>query len=345
MKEKRTYSLTAKERKARRAGQVKSRKEEETVKPSVDYTEVRAAQEGAMIASQKHSRSTALIVGAVVAVAIILILAAILVPVISYLINPYRNYKNVVARFNLSNGMVLEFAIDEDKYDIAATNFIFLANSGYFDNTVLFDAQNGYIRFGGYEEQPRLASSTTDYENTRHHAQNKTYCENFSALPTDRFRDGNVSYKFGYKLYADKEGETESIRHQFGTLTYLYSDTSTEFQMAYSDMPVDNIDRRESGGGTSTKELKSTMVGYALDGPDGATVNNLIEISKLAVERSNVTYGYMWKPPTPNIYISSVKVYNLDSAKWRDFSFIDYMMSNGSSGSRRMNYYTGLITN
>ncbi len=344
MKEKRTYSLTAKERKARRAAAQNNARKGEEAKIPTDYSSVRAEQEGAMIASQKQSKSTAIIVGAVIAVAIILILAAILVPVISFLVNPYRNYKNVIARFNLSNGMVLEFVIDEEKYDIAATNFIFLANNGYFDNTVFFDAQNGYIRFGGYEDQPRLASSSSDYENTRHHAQNKTYCSDFSALPTERFRNGDVSYKFGYKLNADKDGEIDSIIHQIGVLTYLYNDTSTEFQMSYSDMPVDTVDRRDSGGGTSTSTLKPTMVGYALDGPDGATVNNLLEIAKLAVDRSNVTYGYMWKPPAPTIYISSVKVYNLDSAKWRDFNFIDYMMSNGADGKRRVNYYTGLIT-
>ena len=129
-----------------------------------------------------------------------------------------------------------------------------------------------------------------------------------------------------------------------GSLTFLYNDTSTEFQMTYDDMAVDTMDRRESGGGTSTSTLKPTMVGYALDGPDGATVKNLIEISKKAAATSTVTYGYMWKPPTPTIYINSVKVYNLDSSKWRDFNFIDYMMGTTPSGSRRTQYYTGLLT-
>ena len=344
MKEKRTYSLTAKERKARRAQQMRQPQKEELTEPAVSYAEARAAQEGAMIASQKRSKGTTAIVGAVIAVAIILVLSAILIPVIAFLVNPYRSYKNVVARFSLSNGMVLEFVIEEEKYDIAATNFIFLATNGYFDNTVFFDAQNGYLRFGGYEEQPRLASSSSDYENTRHHAENKAYCANFSALPTSRFRNGDVSYKFKYKLNADKGGEVDSLVHQIGALTFLYSDTSTEFQMTYSDMPIDTVDRRESGN-TYTSTLKPTMVGYALDGPDGKTVNNLIEISKLAAETSTVTYGLMWKPPTPTIYIRSVKVYNLDTSKWRDFSFIDYIMGNTSSGSRRAQYYTGLITN
>lgn len=316
----------------------------EETERNVDYAEARVAQENAMIASQKRSKGTTIAIGAIVVVAILLVLSAILIPVISLLINPYRGYKNVVARFNLSNGMKLEFVIDEEKYDIAATNFIFLATTGYFDNTVFFDAQNGYLRFGGYEEQPRLATSATDYENTRHHAQNKEYCAAFSALPTNRFRNGDVSYKFGYKLNSDKGGEVDSLIHQMGSLTFLYNDTSTEFQMTYDDMAVDTMDRRESGGGTSTSTLKPTMVGYALDGPDGATVKNLIEISKKAAATSTVTYGYMWKPPTPTIYINSVKVYNLDSSKWRDFNFIDYMMGTTPSGSRRTQYYTGLLT-
>lgn len=292
-----------------------------------------------MLASRKQSQRFSIVVAAVCCIAIVLVLAALLVPVIAYLVNPYRGYKNVIARFKLSNGMVLEYVIEEDKYDIAATNFIFLAKNGYFDNTVFFDAQNGWLRFGGYEDQPSYAANSSgDYSRTKHHAQNEKYCSGFKALPNDRF-DKSLD-KFGYNLYSDANGETTALLEQIGVLTYLYSDTSTEFQFAYTAQANNLITRLGSDGKKSTGTLLPTMVGYALD---DKTVDNLIALAETAAENTSISYGYLWTPPSPTVRIDSVKVYNLDSEKWRNFDFVEYMNSEDNSGRRRLRGWTGQV--
>lgn len=304
-----------------------------------------------MAASQKRSKQTAVIVGAVVAVAIVLIIVALIAPVIMYLINPYRDYKHVIARFELSNEMVLEYVIEEDEYDIAATNFIFLAKNGYFDNTVLFDAgdplQNtdGWVRFGGYEKQPSVwEGGSSNYNSTKHHAQNKTYCKNFKAISNKWFPD-NVCNKFGYDLNADKNGQSADRLDDIGVLAYLYDKTSTEFQMSYKEKPSNDATQIVSGtSGTTYQpyELKSTMVGYALN---NKTIENLKKIAATAktTEQSTTTSGIIWCPPDPTIYIRTVKIYNLDGKKWDNFDFISYMTNPRSDGTTRYSGWTGKI--
>lgn len=331
MKQKRNYSLTAKERKEKRRAEARKSSEK-----SVSAAASRESAELAMLESQKRSRRSAIIVGASLCVAVILVLVALIVPVVSYLVNPYSGYDDVIARFKLSNGMVLEYVIDEDEYDTAATNFIFLAKNGYFDNTVFFDAQEGWLRFGGYEQQPYAsAGMSPDYNMTYHHAHNASFCDKFSALPNDRF-EKNVN-KFGYNLYADSNGEKTALLEQKGVLTYLYSDTSTEFQFSYKEQANDQVTSIATDGTLSRQTLKSTMVGHALN---DKTVDNLVAISELAQKNTRASSGYIWYPPTPNIYISSVKVYNLDSKKWRDFDFIDYM---SEEGANRLRGWTGQV--
>ena len=304
-----------------------------------------------MASSQKRSKQSAIIIGAVVAVAIVMIIIAAIAPVIMYVVNPYRGYKHVIARFELSNEMVLEYVIEEDQYDIAATNFIFLAKNGYFDNTVLFDAgdpsrdTDGWMRFGGYESQPTVWEySSTQYSSTKHHAQNKTFCENFDAIPNRWFPD-NVCNKFGYDLNADSNGTSKERLDDIGVLAFLYSDTSTEFQMSYKDQPSNDVSvmNNSSSGTTYTiRELKATMVGYALNDD---TVKNLQTLAATAksTEQAITTSGVVWCPPDPVVSIRSVKVYNLDGKKWNNFDFISYMTDPKSDGSTRYRGWTGKI--
>lgn len=339
MKKKQDYSsLTARERKMLRsvgkdkktstAGSVVKKKGKVTVQSSAPTDPAEA-----MLASQKRSKRSALIMGGVVALAILMIVVALIVPVILHLVNPYRGYDDVIARFELSNGMTLEYVIEEDKYDTAATNFIFLAKNGYFDNTVFYDAQGGWLRFGGYEEQPRDGStSSSDYNRTRHHGQNESYCKGFSAIPSNRF--SRVTYKFGYRLRSDEGGTNENVLNSLGVLTYRYDNTATEFQFNYDPENTDNIPNKIA-------EIKSTRVGRPLN---DETVKNLQAIAKSAALNPNIgeTAEYQWKPPTPDIRIVSVDVYNLDSEKWDEFDFLNYIHGNDASGRRRMSSWVGL---
>ncbi len=339
MKQKRTYSLTAKERKALRAAQDK-KKNGRSAESAGGGSSTREAAESEMVAAQKNSRKTNMTVIAVVGVAIALILAAILVPSIMYVVNPYSFNGNdkVMARFSLSNGMTLEYIIEEDKYDTAATNFIFLAKNGFFDNTVFFDAQNGWLRFGGYESQPTTNYSSSDFNRTHHRKDNKAYCDSFKALANDKF--DKTTYKFGYRLRADSNGTDAKYLEEEGVLTYLYSDTATEFQFSYQPQATNQIVSMESNGTQKTYDLNPTMVGRALN---DKTLQNIKAIAATAQLNTGMTTGYMWRPPTPNIMINSVKIYNLDGKKWKKFDFITYMRENDSSGQRRLSQWIGTV--
>lgn len=283
--------------------------------------------EAEMAAAQKRSKRSAIIVGCVVALAVLLIIVALIAPVIMFVVNPYRGYDDVIARFKLSNGMELEYVIDEDEYDTAATNFIFLATNKYFDNTVFYDAQGGWLRFGGYVDQPRDSNSSTDYGRTRHRGDSADYCKSFDALPNKRF--SRVTDKFGYRLRPDSGGQAENLLSQLGALTFR-TDTATEFQFFYGD--------NSETVPTDISQIPCTMVGHALN---TKTIKNIQAISATAKLNNMISSGYRWKPPTPSIKIESVKVYNLESSKWADFDFLTYISGNDSSGSRRYTSWVG----
>ncbi len=331
MKKQRDYSLTAKERKAKRAAAEEKKfgyKSKTTVSP-VKQQNVSLTPEQAMLRSQRQAQHSALVIGGVVALAVLLIVIALIVPVIMYIVNPYRGYNDVIARFNLSNGMVLEYVIDEEEYDTAATNFIFLAKNGYFDNTVFYDAQGGWLRFGGYDAQPTDGStSASSYERTKHRSNSESFCKSFDALASSKFR--KVTDKFGYRLRADRDGKSDNVIHQIGALTFRYNDTATEFQFYYGDYS-EVVPGNISG-------IECTMVGHALN---DETIKNIQSIRRTAADNTAISSGYKWRPPTPNIKIESVKVYNLDDKKWKDFDFLKYMDGNDVSGSRRLVSWVG----
>lgn len=324
MKQKRNYSLTAKERKQKRmAEQNKQAVGKSYVsKPKVEQKSAapELSAEAQMATSQKRSKRSTIIVSCVVGVAILLIIAALLAPVIMYVVNPYRGYDDVIAKFTLSNGMELEYVIEEDEYDTAATNFIFLATNKYFDNTVFYDAQGGWLRFGGYVDQP-LSNSTSDYTRSMHRSDDADYCEKFTALPSSRFE--RVTYKFGYKLRIRSEDKNENLVKQLGALTFR-TETSTEFQFYYGDY-IETVP-------SDISNIECSMVGHALN---EKTIKNIQAIRSTAALNSHLSDGFRWKPPTPNIKIESVKLYNLNSSKWANFDFLEYLSGKDSDGNQR----------
>lgn len=334
-KQKRTYSLTAKERKAKRAAAEK--KKGSLIEPQNSEELSVEAQEQAMVVARKRSKRTTVIIGVTVGVAVLLILTAVLVPVILFAVNPYYGSKTVMARFDLSNGMELEFVIDESEYDTAATNFIFLAENKFFDNTVFYDAQNGWLRFGGYVAQPE-SNSSSDFSRTHHRKDSTEYCARFKALASSKFQ--RETYKFGYRLRADSKGTEQRLLNQEGVLAFLYSDTATEFQFSYRDQATNQVISLGSNGNQTTYDLVPTMVGHAYN---DKTIENLKTIAATAKVNENISTGYQWRPPTPDIMIETVKIYNLDSAKWRDMDFIAYMNGNDSNGSRRLSSWVGSV--
>lgn len=70
---------------------------------------------------------------------------------------------------------------------------------------------------------------------------------------------------------------------------------------------------------------------------------NIKQIATTAQLNSNISSGYKWMPPTPDIKIVTVKLYNLNGKKWDDFDFIKYVNANDKNGSRRLSSWTGTV--
>lgn len=320
---KRAYSLTQKERKALRNQQ--NKKNEKGGKyvdkqagkiavasqPVADKQVVKGAEtdkvtaepiqplaengQAVEVVSEKPNNIKPIMVStAVILAAVLLITAAILIPVLLNTVYRYRGINNPVARIELSTGQVIECEIFEDTCPIAATNFIFLAQIGYFDNTIIFDNQNNWVRFGGFEDE------------NKYRPKNKTFTDTVTTNPN--YPDS----KFGYRLNADSSQESKMYT-QKGILAFLYSDTATEFQIAATDGA-----RLDIQSSSYNKEYKVSACGRIFD----ESMEIIENIAKM--ERNESSPHTVWKAPLPKITIKKVKMYNLDKKKWKDFDFYHY---------------------
>ena len=213
-----------------------------------------------------------------------LIVTAIVLP---FTCSSYGSVKNPVARIELSNGMDLEFEIYEDTCPIAATNFIFLAKSGFFDGTIIYDAQQGWVRFGDF-----VSMSTYKRDD-------KKFMEGLEG-----FSEIHKNNKLSYRLYADTSPDA-SRYGEAGMLVFDYDQSSCQFFMS-SDA---NLQVKNS----------PTVVGRYLND----TLDLLKEIVAMPLNEDSPHITY--KNPMPTITIQDVKLYNLDNKKWKKFNFEEYM--------------------
>lgn len=310
MKKKQKYSLTAKERKAmRKAGYepVDTRTPEE-----------KEADEKAAEAKRRKTRRIVAVV-LIVVLAVALIVTAVVLPVVL----SRRRYAYVgrpVAEIHLDNGMTLTFEIFEDTCPVAATNFLYLARIGYFDGTIIFDSQNNWVRFGGFED------TSSQRRN------NDAFCDGVSDVPKDE--DGDNA--FTYRLKSDTSSDASRLTGQAGVLSFLYGDTATEFQVA----AIDNAQTDVPG---TSLHRRMTAVGRALDDETLSNIAAIAALSRLEPNADGHTVHSYWRAPIVSsdpvtlIRIESVELFNLSGDKWKHFNFTTYMETalNGSTAFTR----------
>ena len=225
-------------------------------------------------------------------------------------VNPYAEMK-------LSNGMTIRYEIWEKDCPIASTNFIYLANIGYFDGTVIYDNQNGWVRFGGWKaDSTHRGDSDTDF------------LEKIDRTYEDRDYSKN---KFGYRLKADS-GDKANY-HTVGTLRFCYERSATEFQVVASDDFSDTIPNDDKG------EWKTSAFGMAAD---YESIENIKAIAALSRDDNGEKFKHdYYRAPLDKdglIKVVSVKVHKKLESKWKNFDFMDYML--GSDGSTRRKSWT-----
>ena len=222
-------------------------------------------------------------------------------------VNPYAEMK-------LSNGMTIRYEIWENDCPIAATNFIYLANIGYFNGTVIYDNQNGWVRFGGWKaDSTHRGDSDTEFLDKIDRTYNdKDYSKN----------------KFGYRLKADSNDKAKYSA--IGTLTFCYERSATEFQVIASANTANTIP------GDDKTEWKSTAFGMV---DDDESLENIKKIEALSRDENGEKFKHdYYRAPLDKdglIKIESVKVRKKLESKWKNFDFMDYLL--GSEGSQRRN--------
>lgn len=238
----------------------------------------------------------------------------------------YTNEKGVnpYAVMKLSNGMTINYEIWENECPIAATNFIYLAEIGYFDGTIIFDSQNGWVRFGGWQDD------------SLHRGDDN---KEFLAKITDR-KYGDSDYtnnKFGYRL---KEDTARSNYYDtVGVLSFCYERSATEFQVAASSdlsLTIPNDDNQD---------WKVAPFGMAAD---SESIANIVAIAALNRDETGEKFKHdYYRAPLDEdglIKIESVKVTKKNADKWKKFSFMDYVKGEDSSKVLYSWYSTKRVT-
>lgn len=221
-------------------------------------------------------------------------------------VNPYAEVK-------LSNGMELTFDIWEKECPIAATNFIYLAEEGYFDGTVIFDNTGGWVRFGGW---------LTD--GTHRGDDDQEFLEKYSDRKSDNY-DYSLN-KFGYRLRQDTA--RSSMYSTMGVLSFCYDRSATEFQVAASSSISLTVDG-DSGG-----EWKVSPFGMA----NAETIERLQNIYALASDDgSRFQHDYFRAPLCSDglITVKSVSIKRKYEPKWASFDFMEYYKT-GEDASKRL---------
>ncbi len=327
MKRKQAYSLTAKERKALRKNQTESKEEKSGTADPADSAADNLStdgQAGEIAVSHGMSKKQIWILSVSVVVGLLIIFTAILLPFVL----PNSSSKYPRATITLEDGRKLTMTIWEEECPIAASNFIFLAQIGFFDGVLMHDVQpdRNYMRFGAYKS---YASGDTRYEDTDFIASIPRSKFNIVNLDSTSDRQKAESAKFGYRLRKDSSGDAMRYGEQY-VLSFNYANAA-DFVI---NLGQDNTNFTNQSG---QNNIKDNLVAFAKF-DDEASQSILDEL--YAYEKNpNTNTGSSanaFVGTVPPIRIKSVRVTNLNKKKWKNFEFISYMNTayNGNTAIR-----------
>lgn len=284
-------------------------------------------QETAATVKKPLSLVTKIVIAVIIAVVGVGgILAGILVPILLGTseftdeegVNPH-------ATIRLSNGMQLDFDIYENDCPNAATNFIWLASIGYFNDVILFDSQQGFVRFGGWTDAKK-----EDGTPIHRGDDDKSFTDKIS-LSEWTGTDGKVNNydknKFGYRLKEDTA--KRDMTGQVGTLAFCYERSATEFTLTADENYSLTIDGDDNGSSSTRQSWKVAPFGFA---SNSATINNIKAIEALNRDDGTAFNHAYFRAPLDEkglIRIKSVKVVKKYSGKWKEFDFVRYVNSGG----------------
>ena len=305
-KKKNAYSLTAKERKALRRGEL----EKDSKKAESSPENAAPAEDGeAVAAPTKMSKKQIWILVVSITLGLLIILLAILLP---FILNQSGS-KYPRAVIELEDGRKIEMVIWEEDCPIAATNFIFLAKIGFFDGTIFYDVQpdRNFMRIGNFTGYGTTENKTDDQSFLAGIPQSMLNVTRLEQLENGRYvANANVN-KLGYYLQKDVSNYASLYRNPF--VVSYHNDRNA------ADFVINLGENNENFLPGVSKDYLSAFASIE----DAASQQVLLDIIGLPINK-NTGLANIWGT-TPTIRIKRVTVSNLDNKKWKNFEFISYM--------------------
>ena len=316
-KQKTTYSLTAKERKALRRGEAGKVEKEEALS-----AEDAAPLEGgeAVAAPSKTTKKQIWILVVSIVLGLLIILLAILLPFII----KQNNSKYPRAVIELEDGRKIEMVLWEEDCPIAATNFIFLAKIGFFDGTLFYDVhpERNFMRIGNFTGYGTTENKTDDQNFLASIPQSMLNVTRLDQLENGRYvTNANVN-KLGYYLQKDVSSYAGLYRDPF--VVSYHNDRNA------ADFVINLGENNENFQPSVSKDYLSAFASIE----DAASQQVLLDI--MSSELNPNTGLTNIQGTRPAIRIRTVTVSNLNKKKWKNFEFISYMQTayRGSSAIR-----------
>lgn len=311
------YSMTRKQRK----NNSHSESIKEPEQPQISEEERVAEEERKAL---KRSKRNKILSVAVISVSIVLCVALIASAIIVPLVINYnkRPEGNPIAKIYLSGleenkETVLEFELFLDKAPIATTNFIFLAKTGFYNNTVINDVQGNLSRFSGYE---KLRDEDIYYERINHRATNAEFARSVNKY----FKKYNIDYFLGiedkkyeeiqifnYRLRKENNGSStiNSEKIYLGDLMFFYGSSSTTMMMATGDNP--KLSAQKQNPSQTATFTNATVFGKF---NNEETKQKLQLLNDVETKEISATY---WRNPLSEIVITKIEITNLFEKEWK----------------------------
>ena len=319
MKKKITYSMTAKERKERRRAEEEKKRSKNRTSGAVqrDMSDGVASADSASASGATSAKQKIWLPVTCIVLACVIILTAVILLVVV----PRSNSKYPRAVITLGDGRELTLTIWEEESPIAATNFMFLADIGFFDKNIIYDVQpeKNYMRFGAYTGYSSSLSKYNDKDFIDSIPRKKFNIVNVD----DRYKDDAQSNKFGYRLRKDTGGNAGRYGEK-----YVISFNNSNAADFVINLGENNTNFTDSNGKNS---LNNSLVAFgAFEDEKSQRI-----LDELYGYKKNYNTGLgdgVVGTETP-IVIRSIKLYNMNKKKWRDFEFVSYMKTalNGST--------------
>lgn len=316
MNKKKKNSLTSKERKELRQGADDKKRKKKIDAPIYDEFGVAVVQakDPKIAARKKMFIGIALVAAFVILVTSLILAFAVLPNTI------YSHIDNPVAVIYLDNGDTIEFEIFENEVPDQATNFLYLCKIGFFNDTIIFDTTNEYVRFGQYESYDSYRSEN----------------EEFLATVTDIEPDYSSADIFDYRMKNSDSSSTSSgyidNANQKMYLSLCEDISGTEFQICTSSGEQLYVNPKD--GSSDQLDMSGYSLGMCLN---EKSITVCEEIAAMEVNEDN-GHNY-WTGPAETITIEQVKLYNLDSEKWDNFNWTEYFMPD--DGTSKVYWYYG----